>query len=71
MKVRDTKHGLRLLRDGRESIDVTIITDDERFGTWLLIGTRHDAIEVRITPAGRKVIASETRLRPSTFSEDA
>jgi hypothetical protein len=64
MRVADTQYGLRLLRDDRPPIDVVVIYDDAQRGTWLLVGTEHDAVEVRVTPRGRSVAANDTELRP-------
>ena len=69
MKVRDTKHGLMFLRDGCEPFYVDVLWDDQ-YGSWLLVGTRHASVEVRVTPAGRKVTAEPSNLTPRDLIGD-
>ena len=42
---------------------VHVIVSNDDLGTMLLIETYHTAIEVRITPAGRKITTSTTDRR--------
>jgi len=70
MKVRDTEHGLMFLRDDREPFYLDVLSDDPTFGTWLLIGTADGAVEVRVTPGGRKVTAELSSLTPRTLIGD-
>ena len=70
MKMRDTEHGLMFLRDDREPFCMDVIWDDPKYGTGLLIGTADGAVEVRVTPGGRKVTAELSSLTPRTLIGD-
>ena len=50
MNAKHTDYGLRV-----GPADVHILRTDDKAGAWLLIETYHEAIEVRITPKGRKI----------------
>lgn len=58
MEAHHTEYGLRV-----GPSDVRVLYTDDRHGVWLLIETYHDAVEVRITPKGRKVTAEKSSLR--------
>ena len=49
----DAKHTDDGLRVG--PADVHVLYTDDRAGAFLLIETDHEALEVRITPKGRKI----------------
>ena len=68
MKVMNTPGGLRLLREGGQSpVDIVVIYGDDKRGLWMLIGTDHAAVEVHVTPAGRKVTTEQSHRRPGQF----
>jgi hypothetical protein len=58
MDAKHTDYGLRV-----GPADVRVLYTDDKLGAWLLIETYHDAVEVRITPKGRKVTAEKSDLR--------
>lgn len=58
MRAHYTDHGLRI-----GPADVEVMYTDDKLGAWLVVKTEHAAVEVRITPAGRKVTAKPSRLR--------
>ena len=59
MKARFHEHGIRLEPgNGNTVVDVVILHSNPQHGTFLRIKTEHDHVDVRITPAGRKVEAA-------------
>ena len=72
MRVSDTENGLMFLRDDREPCHMDVLYDDPKYGTWLLIGTRYQTVEVRVSPGGRKVTAERSKmtLRALTGDDD-
>lgn len=61
--MRDTEHGVAFL-NGLMPTYVEVLYSDPERGTWLIVGTEHAAVEVRVTPKGRKVTATESTYRP-------
>ena len=70
MKMSDTAHGIRFVSDGQCDIYVAILASDPKHGVWMLVGSEHQAVEVRVTPAGRKVEAKASALTPGMMDAD-
>ena len=58
----DTDNGVKLLTDGCADIYIDMLYSDPKRGAWLLLSTDYGAVEVRVSPAGRKVSAEPSEL---------
>ena len=61
-KITEHGYGIVIVRDGHAPIYLDLLYADTKRGSWLLLSTDHSAVEVRVSPAGRKVSAETSRL---------
>ena len=65
MKMQGIEYGVKFYaEDGTAPIYVEVLTHDNKFGTVLLVATKHGAVEVRVTPEGTRVKAHPSDLLP-------